>query len=75
MTTTLTSTRKDTEETKPKQTYPYLGVARGGNIVLFSGPEKGVVIHAGTGTLGYASEHFMENQFEPYNGEITLFNK
>jgi hypothetical protein len=63
-------------EVKASSKYPYLGKLQGyGTIVLFNEPAIGIVLNdSETHYQGYYSNVWVEKDFTPFNGTITLSN-
>jgi hypothetical protein len=62
-------------ETTVKNTkvYPYIGVSDSGTVVLFSALCRGTLLaQGGTNPIGYNSDIWMERNFTPLRGSITL---
>jgi len=63
--------KKDTE--KPIE-YPCLMISEYGTIVLFRERSCGVALSSHF-QIGYNSDTWIDEDFKPFNGEITLSNK
>ena len=59
---------------KPVITYPRLMIsARDGSVVLFTKRDTGICVHAeGADVLGEYSPDWDTDNFEPFNGTVTL---
>lgn len=73
----LKSTHKPKEVKTPIE-YPCLMITKGGKIVLFKEYGKGTIVVPRINNIcndhliGYYSEHWAMQDFEPYKGEITI---
>ncbi len=59
-------------EEKPK--YPYIGISKNKTIILFVGTNLGTVLESNQWPIGNYSYHWCEEDFKPFEGEITLSN-
>lgn len=63
------------DKSNNKNEYPYLGISKNENIVLFIFPRQGTCISSKKGHyLGEYCETWVEEEFKPYEGEIVLSN-
>ena len=63
------------QEKQGKEKYPCLKISTAGQVVFFTGKERGTVIHVGISRLQLGDNGpWDESQFTPFNGEITLKN-
>ena len=59
--------------------YPYIGVSSNNKIVLFISKDTGIIIVKNNvdqyfNHIGFYSNHWVEESFEKFNGEIVLKN-
>ncbi len=63
------------EDTIKTIEYPCLMIDKDGIIVLFRERSCGVVLSSDLLEIGYNSNKWINEEFKPFNGEITLSNK
>lgn len=61
---------------EPKPEFPCLRVSKTcGQVVLFSAPHKGIVVHQGGGyVISYSSDSWDDYSFTPFTGKVELSN-
>ena len=58
-----------------KEKYPYLGVGKSGSVVLFYASKTGIQINKNHNrNAGYVTHDWIEEEFKPLQGSITLSN-
>ena len=63
--------------TKKEHTYPYIGISKQENIVLFTERKCGVLLAKGeknTIPIGHYANNWTESDFEKFQGVVTLEN-
>lgn len=57
---------------EPSKKYPYIGISRNGNIVIFTSPQKGPVLQGRYDKIGEVSNDWDESMFTPFIGTIEI---
>lgn len=70
----MKSELKNNPPVEENQTYPYLGISKNGDVVIFTAPNTGARIHSPCLFPIEIGNGWVEENFEPLCGDIILSN-